>query len=245
VAHRRDAPDDAVGCHRLAVEELGALERPEAGHVAEGALTPVVVVAPGCAALDPVHDRPHLVHPRLASITRVPHESEPPAPAERPPQLTDRAVVVEPVPRLRGGGRVERLVGERESFGRARDHRHAGQNTEEDLAHPGDGLQGDEVGSGAREQARELAGARRQVADPPAGPDAEPVDEPCDGLAGIRGPGGLVVGRVAEPRRRYLVHHDAILLCRPRYGPGYPARSTLGTPASSPCCAALTASCGK
>ncbi len=122
-------------------------------------------------------------------------------------ELGDRAVVVEPVERLRDGHRVERGVAERELLGGAREHRDAGNRCAEEVAHARHRFGGDEVGSRRHEQSRSLpVPAARSTTRVP-GPDAQVLDEPRDRVGRVRRPRRLVVGRIAESRRGNLVDH--------------------------------------
>ena len=83
-ATRWTTPSGVIVCtwRNSAVVQLA-----EAGHRRVRAVAPVLVVAPRRALLDAVHDRPHLVDPRLGAVARVPHEAEPAARAQHARQL--------------------------------------------------------------------------------------------------------------------------------------------------------------
>ena len=169
-----------------------------------------VVVAPRRALLDPVHDRPHLVDPRrrCGRARSTPARRAPPgahdARAARRParswsnQCHACATVTASSDASRNGS-ASAVAGEQ---------RDAGQHRAERRAHPGDGFGRDQVGAGRRRAAGSACRCRprgRRPAGP--APMREVLDEPRDRVGRIRRPRRFVVGRVAEPRRRNLVHH--------------------------------------
>ena len=137
-----------------------------------------------------------------------------PSPSARPQHtrgLGGRAVVVEPVPRLRDRDRVERRRGQRQGFGGPRHERDVRQQPAEGGAHACDRLDREQRRAARLEQPGQLAGAGGDVGERRAGREAKMVDEPRDRVGRIRGPRRFVVFRVVETCRRDVVDHVAIL----------------------------------
>jgi hypothetical protein len=125
-------------------------------------------------------------------------------------QLGEAGGRVEPVEGLRDRDGVERAAGEWQCFRHRRGHGHGGQFAMEHRAHPGNRLDREQQRARWHQQPRQLAGAGRQVADGPAGRDAELLGQPCDGVGRVRRPCLLVLlGAVAESPRRDVVHCHA------------------------------------
>ncbi len=132
--------------------------------------------------------------------------------------LGERHRPVEPVPGLRARDPVERRVGERQGLRRAVEHLESRQRGGELRAHARDGLDGDDVGPGRHEQARQLAGAGREVEDATPGCDAERGDDVRDRVRGVRRARPLVdLGGAIEALRRHridaLVHRSPPQAC--------------------------------
>ena len=186
------------------------MERPEPGPRFRA--IPVLMVAPRCALLDPVHDRPHLVHPVRRGVPRVPDQPDPPAWAEDAGELAEGAVGIEPVERLRDGDCIQGPGCDRQRLGDGGDDGDVGHGGDEPSAHPLDGLRRDHRRAGRHEQSRELARSRREVEHDAAGPEVKVVDQPRHRVGGVRGTDPFVhLGPAAEAFLGDLVDgHPAI-----------------------------------
>ena len=213
VAHRRDPLDHAFGRDRLHVAELGRVQRAEAGHRRVSALSRQFSWSRHGARFSTrsMIDHTSSTHGSLRSRAFHTSPSRPPG-AQHARELGDRPLVVEPVPRLRDGDRVERRAAERQRFGGPGDERRrpaaAGGTSR---AYPATGSTASRsapVGASSR-VSLPVPAARSATRRP--GAMREVLDEPRDRVGRVRRPRRFVVGRIVEPGRRDVVHHAPIL----------------------------------
>ena len=157
-ATRSTTPSGVIDC---SCRNFSAWSGPNPGGP-ECRVMPVLVVPPRCALLDPVHDRPHLVHPVRGAVPRVPDQPDPAAWAEDAGELAEGPVGIEPVERLGDGDRIQRTGCHRQRLGDGGDDGDAGHGGDEPSAHPLDRLGREHRRAGRHEQSRELARFRRQ-----------------------------------------------------------------------------------
>jgi hypothetical protein len=146
--------------------------------------------------------------------------------AQHPADLGQCHGRVEPVEGLGHGHHVDLPVGQGQGLGGAVEHLDRRRRSFELGAHARHRLDGEDVGTGRHQQAGQLAGAGRQVEDPPARADATMTHHVGHGLGRV-GRAGLLVGRGVLVEAVDGVGHSSVTPQSPRRA-RLGARRTLG-----------------
>ena len=170
----------------------------------------------------PIDDRGERADPGDRVVALVPEEREPPPAAEGAVQLAERAPAVEPVERGGGAHGVHAVPPDREQL---RDRPDREDPRAAGLAHHRrGGLERDRGRAARRGEARELAGARPEVEERPAGAEREEPHEQVHRLGGVIGSRAVVqVGGRVESAGGVVLDHPRTLRLPPPPGEARPA----------------------